>query len=68
MYFHSLSDFFLMGGYASYVWSSFGFTFLVLLILLVNSLRRRQRLLNEVQAKVARRARAEAAKNMENTL
>ncbi|MBE4107489.1 heme exporter protein CcmD, partial [Vibrio sp. 704] len=27
MHFESLSDFFAMGGYASYVWSAFGITF-----------------------------------------
>ncbi|MBL42746.1 MAG: heme exporter protein CcmD [Rhodospirillaceae bacterium] len=30
-------NFFEMGGYALYVWSSFGFTFIIMLILLVKS-------------------------------
>ncbi|GAA5646575.1 MULTISPECIES: heme exporter protein CcmD [Vibrio] len=68
MHFESLSDFFAMGGYAGYVWSAFGITFLALLILLLVSLRRGQRLLRDVQAKVERQARIDAAKNMENTL
>ncbi|AEX22765.1 MULTISPECIES: heme exporter protein CcmD [Vibrio] len=68
MYFESLSDFFAMGGYASYVWSSFGITFLSMLILLITSLRRGDALLNEVKAKIDRQARIDAAKNMENTL
>ncbi len=68
MYFESLSDFFAMGGYASYVWSSFGITFLSMLILLVTSLRRGDALLDEVKAKIDRQARIDAAKNMENTL
>jgi heme exporter protein D len=68
MYFESLSDFFAMGGYASYVWSSFGITFLAMLILLITSLRRSDALLNEVKAKIDRQARIDAAKNMENTL
>ncbi|MEZ8653352.1 heme exporter protein CcmD [Vibrio splendidus] len=68
MYFESLSDFFAMGGYASYVWSAFGITFLAMIILLVLSVRRGKQLLNEVQAKIDRQARIEAAKNMENTL
>ncbi|MCG9564264.1 heme exporter protein CcmD [Vibrio chagasii] len=68
MYFESLSDFFAMGGYASYVWSAFGITFISMIILLVVSVRRGKQLLTEVQAKVDRQARIDAAKNMENTL
>ncbi|PTO62048.1 heme exporter protein CcmD [Vibrio splendidus] len=68
MYFESLNDFFAMGGYASYVWSAFGITFLAMIILLVLSVRRGKQLLNEVQAKIDRQARIDAAKNMENTL
>ncbi|ELA7313660.1 heme exporter protein CcmD [Vibrio alginolyticus] len=68
MHFESLSDFFAMGGYASYVWSAFGITFLSMLILLIISLRRGDALLKEVKAKIDRQARIDAAKNMENTL
>ena len=68
MYFDSLSDFFAMGGYASYVWSAFGITFFAMIVLLVVSVRRGQQLLSEVQAKIDRQARIDAAKNMENTL
>ncbi|EGU4186243.1 TPA: heme exporter protein CcmD [Vibrio parahaemolyticus] len=68
MHFESLSDFFSMGGYASYVWSAFGITFLSMLILLITSLRRGDALMKEVKAKIDRQARIDAAKNMENTL
>ncbi|PFG45964.1 heme exporter protein D [Vibrio sp. ES.051] len=68
MHFESLSDFLAMGGYASYVWSAFGITFLSMLILLITSLRRGDALLKEVKAKIDRQARIDAAKNMENTL
>ena len=68
MHFESLSDFFAMGGYASYVWSAFGITFLSMLILLITSLRRGDALLKEVKAKIDRQARIDAAKNIENTL
>ncbi|MBW3696397.1 heme exporter protein CcmD [Vibrio sp. T187] len=68
MYFESLSDFFAMGGYASYVWSAFGITYLSMFILYIVSIRRGKKLLNEVQAKIDRQARIDAAKNMENTL
>ncbi|AXY00604.1 MULTISPECIES: heme exporter protein CcmD [Vibrio] len=68
MHFETLSDLFAMGGYASYVWSAFGITFLSMIILLVSSLRRGDALLKEVQAKIDRQTRIDAAKNMENTL
>lgn len=68
MHFDSLSDFLAMGGYAGYVWSAFGITFASMMILLWVSVRRGRRLLTEVQAKVDRQARIDAAKNLENTL
>ncbi|EID0693745.1 heme exporter protein CcmD [Vibrio vulnificus] len=68
MHFESLSEFFAMGGYASYVWGAFGITFLSMVILLISSLRRSDALLKEVKAKIDRQARIDAAKNMENTL
>ncbi|PQJ58987.1 heme exporter protein CcmD [Vibrio jasicida] len=68
MHFESLSELFAMGGYASYVWSAFGITFLSMLVLLISSVRRGDALLKEVQAKIDRQARIDAAKNMENTL
>lgn len=68
MYFDSFSDFLAMGGYASYVWSSFGITLISMVILWAASIRRGRALLKEVQAKVERQARIEAAKQLENTL
>ena len=68
MYFDSLSELFAMGGYAGYVWSAFGITFLSMLILMIASIRRGDALLKEVKAKIDRQARIDAAKNMENTL
>ncbi|MEZ8822831.1 heme exporter protein CcmD [Vibrio amylolyticus] len=68
MYFDSLSEFFQMGGYAAYVWSAFGITFLSMFIILVTSIRRGKNLFREVQAKVNRQARIDAAKDLENTL
>lgn len=68
MHFESLSDFFEMGGYAGYVWSAFGITFFSMFVLLLVSIRRGKNLLNEVQSKVDRQARIDAAKNLENTL
>jgi heme exporter protein D len=68
MHFESFSDFIAMGGYAGYVWSAFGITFGAMLVLLFTSVRRGKTLLSEVQAKVDRQARVDAAKNLENTL
>ncbi|EGU36294.1 heme exporter protein D [Vibrio sp. N418] len=68
MHFDSFSDFLAMGGYAGYVWSAFGITFASMIILLISSARRHTNLLNEVQAKIERQARIDAAKNLENTL
>ncbi|ASG00281.1 heme exporter protein CcmD [Vibrio anguillarum] len=68
MHFDSLSDFLAMGGYSAYVWSAFGITFLSMFILLMLSIKRGKTLLQDVQAKVARQARIDAAKHMENTL
>ncbi|WP_394127194.1 heme exporter protein CcmD [Vibrio hepatarius] len=68
MHFESLSEFFAMGGYAGYVWAAFGITFGVMLVLLITSVRHGRTLLDEVQAKVDRQARIDAAKNLENTL
>ncbi|KHT48035.1 heme exporter protein CcmD [Vibrio sinaloensis] len=68
MHFESLNDFFAMGGYAGYVWSAFGITFLSMLIILWTSVRRGNALLKEVQSKIDRQARIDAAKNLENTL
>lgn len=68
MHFDSLSDFLAMGGYSAYVWSAFGITFLSMFILLMLSIKRGKTLLQDVQTKVERQARIDAAKHMENTL
>ncbi|MBD1556072.1 heme exporter protein CcmD [Vibrio sp. S9_S30] len=68
MYFESISDFLAMGGYASYVWGAFGITFLSMLILLFSSIKRGRNLMDEVNVKIDRQARIDAAKNLENTL
>ena len=52
MHFESLSELFAMGGYAGYVWSAFGITFLSMIILLISSIRRGDALLKEVKAKI----------------
>ncbi len=68
MQFESFSDFFVMGGYAKYVWSGFAVTFLSMLILLVVSRSDTKKILNEVNKKKLRQSRIDAAKNKGNTL
>ncbi|NLS13256.1 heme exporter protein CcmD [Vibrio sp. SM6] len=68
MHFDTFNDFLAMGGYGPYVWSAFAITYGAMLILWVSSVRRSRQLLNEVKAKIARQARIDAAKKMENTL
>ncbi|SDH70797.1 heme exporter protein D [Vibrio xiamenensis] len=68
MYFDSFEQFLNMGGYAAYVWSAFGITFISMLVLLLNSLRAGKQLLKDVKNRVERQVRIDAAKKMENTL
>ncbi|CAH0525230.1 heme exporter protein CcmD [Vibrio hippocampi] len=68
MHFDSFSDFVAMGGYATYVWSAFGITLLAMILLLISSLRRKSKLLQEIRNRIDRQARIDAAKKMENTL
>lgn len=68
MHFETLNEFLLMGGYASYVWSAFGLTFVSMIALLLLSLRRKHILLAEVNARANRQARIDAASDHGETL
>ena len=52
----NLNEFFHMGGYAFYVWTSYGLALIVLLLNVLGPLRQRKKLLNDI-ARTARRAR-----------
>jgi heme exporter protein D len=52
----NLNEFLHMGGYALYVWSSYGIALLVLVVNVVLPLRQRRKLLTDI-ARTARRAR-----------
>jgi len=54
MHFESLSDFFAMGGYAFYVWLSYGVTFVLLVGLTIVSVRGRRNLFNQIRSKQVR--------------
>ncbi|WP_105200726.1 MULTISPECIES: heme exporter protein CcmD [unclassified Pseudoalteromonas] len=62
MQFESLSEFFAMGGYAFYVWLSFGSCALILIALVVSSIQEKRKLLQQVSAQSAREQRIEKAK------
>ena len=50
------SDFFHMGGYALYVWTSYGIAFVILIINVIVPIVRKQRLLRELQRLKSRKA------------
>jgi len=54
----NLTEFLHMGGYAFYVWTSYGIALLILLANVVLPLRQRRKLLTDI-ARTARRARRE---------
>jgi heme exporter protein D len=56
----SLSEFFNMGGYAFYVWTSYGIALLVLVVNVVIPLRQRRKLLSGILVAARRRARRNA--------
>ncbi|KLV10976.1 MULTISPECIES: heme exporter protein CcmD [Photobacterium] len=68
MHFDSFSDFLAMGGYASYVWSSYGISMAALIWILVSSLRTKRQLAAEIKNKMAREKRIKEAEKLENTL
>jgi heme exporter protein D len=49
MYFNSFSEFLQMGGYALYVWGSFGVTALVMAIEVLTLRRQQQNLITQLQ-------------------
>ncbi|MFM4678319.1 heme exporter protein CcmD [Aeromonas media] len=68
MHFASFSDFMAMGGYAFYVWLSFGLTALCLVGIVMSTRLKTRNLLGELRNKQAREVRRKAAQQMENTL
>ncbi|WP_429058283.1 heme exporter protein CcmD [Aeromonas veronii] len=68
MHFASFSDFMAMGGYAFYVWLSFGLTLVCLVGIIISTRMKTRSLLAELRSKQAREARRKAAHQMENTL
>ncbi|MGL4616335.1 MAG: heme exporter protein CcmD [Shewanella sp.] len=57
MQFDSISDFFNMGGYAFFVWLSYGVTFFCLFALIITSARKKRNVLIEIAKKINREER-----------
>jgi heme exporter protein D len=57
MQFDSVSDFFNMGGYAFYVWLSYGITLGSIVMLVLLSARRKQTVLKEIAKQASREKR-----------
>lgn len=55
--FDSISDFFNMGGYAFYVWLSYGVTLASFAILIAHSLRQKNKVLTDISKKMNREER-----------
>ena len=69
MQFESFADFINMGGYAFYVWLSFGVTFAVMAIIAIQSFIKHRNLLQQVVVEKERKARIKKARQQqqENT-
>lgn len=63
MQFDSVSDFFYMGGYALYVWLSFGMCFVVMIGLAVQSRYEHKKLLSDIDDEQQRQARIRRAQS-----
>ncbi|HAU92191.1 MAG: heme exporter protein CcmD [Pseudomonadota bacterium] len=62
MQFDSLQDFLAMGGYALYVWLSFGVSLLALVWVVIDSAGTHKKLLRNAREEQARQARIAAAR------
>jgi len=47
----TLEEFFHMGGYAVYVWSSYGLTFIIMLLIFINPISTRKQILKDLRMK-----------------
>ncbi|KGK00558.1 heme exporter protein CcmD [Thalassotalea sp. ND16A] len=61
MAFDSLREFFNMGGYAFYVWLSYGFSALVLIILAINSNGMEKQIFQQIKQRLKREEKLKQA-------
>jgi heme exporter protein D len=50
----SITEFFAMGGYAFYVWSSFGISFVLMLFGILRSIHRHKKVKNKIKQAIVR--------------
>lgn len=65
MAFHSLSDFFSMGGHGVYVWTAYGITLTLLLLYIVGLMRQQTRIKHHIKRMAERDAAATASQSFE---
>ncbi|MCK5720167.1 MAG: heme exporter protein CcmD [Thiomargarita sp.] len=58
-----MNEFFYMGGYAFYVWTSYGLTFLVLIANFIIPIQQKQTLINTLARKLRRKQRDNRQQN-----
>jgi len=68
MAFASFSEFLSMGGYGFYVWLSYSVSLLSVLLLIINTVRKRKKIFMQVEQRLQREQRIKAAENRENIL
>lgn len=68
MAFSSVADFFSMGGYGFYVWLSYGLSFASLIILIINTQNKKNKIFKIVRQRLARQQRIDDAQNSEGIL
>ncbi|WP_434356261.1 heme exporter protein CcmD [Parasalinivibrio latis] len=68
MHFNTLTDFFAMGGYAFYVWTSFFITAIAMGWVAAVQIINKKKLLSEVRKRIDREKRIKEAEKLENTL
>jgi len=68
MQFDSISEFFAMGGYGFYVWLAFGVSALAMLVIIVDSIIKRNAIFKSVARQTSRQQRRQAAKEVTERL
>ncbi|MCG6199814.1 heme exporter protein CcmD [Psychromonas antarctica] len=68
MAFNSIADFFSMGGYGFYVWLSYCVSFLSLIILIINTINRKNKIIKMLNKRIARQQRIKNAPSREGIL
>lgn len=68
MAFSSFSEFIAMGGYGFYVWLAYAVSLLSVVLLIVNTIKQRKKILTQIQLRLLREQRIKSAQNRKDTL